>query len=324
MSSESHELRIALSREERSQRLDQILVAHAPEWSRTRLQALIHAGHASLDGRVVTKPGFVPMDGRELVVALVESAPSGQRRPWVDPRVVHEDAHLIVLDKPAGVLTHANSGRVEPSLASWAEGRFGPLAQGPEPGRPGVVHRLDRETSGVIVLARTPAALLELKRQFKAREVAKTYAALVHGDPRFDSDWIEGELGRREGTDRVRIVSAGKGRAASTYYEVRERFRGAAHLALFPKTGRRHQLRVHMASVELPIVGESVYLPRRKQHKALPAGAPPMRRQALHAERLAFAHPDGGARVEYEAAWPADMRALLDWLRANAAQGTPS
>lgn len=315
------EVRVALSREEQSQRLDQILAAHVSGWSRTRLQAVIRAGHARLDGRVVTKPGFVPLDARELVVELTEAAPPVSRSAWAEPRVLHSDEHLLVVDKPAGVLTHANSGRAEPSLSSWANERFGPLPEGSDAGRPGIVHRLDRETSGVILLARTSAALTELKRQFKSREVEKTYAAIVHGDPRFDSDWIERALGRKEGSAHVRLVPDGEGRPASTYYEVRERFGVAARLAVFPKTGRRHQVRVHLASIELPIVGESVYLPKRRTLKALPADAPPMRRQALHAEQLTFAHPVSGERVTYAAPWPADMLVLLEWLRAHARAG---
>lgn len=313
-------MRVALSREEQSQRLDQILAAHVSGWSRTRLQAVIRAGHLRLDGRVVTKPGFIPLDVRELVVELVEAPSPVARSAWAEPRVIHVDEHLIVVDKPAGVLTHANSGRAgEASLASWANERYGPLPEGSDPGRPGIVHRLDRETSGVILLARTPAALTELKRQFKSREVEKTYAAIVQGDPRFDSDWIERELGRKEGTTHVRPVAEGQGRPASTYYEVRERFGIAARLAVFPKTGRRHQVRVHLASIEMPIVGESVYLPKRRKLKALPADAPRMRRQALHAEQLAFAHPVSGERITFEAPWPADMLELLEWLRAHAA-----
>jgi len=317
MSTTSKEVRVVLTREEQSQRLDQILVTHVPGWSRTRLQALIHAGLARLDGRVVTKPGLIPLEGRELVLELREERPEGPRRVWIEPRVLHEDAAIVVFDKPAGVLTHANSGRQEQSLASWAAERAGPLPEGGEPGRAGIVHRLDRETSGVIVVARTAAALTELKRQFKAREVSKTYAALVSGEPRFDSDWIEGELGRREGTDRVRVVAPGAGRPAQTFYQVRERFDGWAHLAVFPKTGRRHQVRVHLAAIGHPIVGETVYLPRRKQIVPLPAGAPVMRRQALHAETLAFTHPETGQSVSYTSEWPADMSAVLTWLRAN-------
>lgn len=186
--------------------------------------------------------------------------------------------------------------------------------------RPGVVHRLDRDTSGVLLLARTEAALVELQRQFREREVEKLYGALVSGDPRFDSDWIEGALGRHpKAPDKISVVREGTGRFASTYYEVRERFKGAARLAVFPKTGRTHQVRVHMASIELPIMGEKLYVPKRRQIAKLPSDAPALPRQALHAERLTITHPATKKRIYFEAPWPADMQAVLEWLRVHRA-----
>ncbi|MBI5365060.1 MAG: RluA family pseudouridine synthase [Planctomycetes bacterium] len=193
-----------------------------------------------------------------------------------------------------------------------------PVESAPAAPRPGVVHRLDRDTSGVLLLARTELALVELQRQFREREVEKLYAALVNGDPRFDSDWIEGWLGRHpKAPDKISVVREGTGRAATTYYEVRERFRGAARLAVFPKTGRTHQVRVHLASIELSIVGEKLYVPKRRQIAKLPPDAPALSRQALHAERLTITHPATGKRIYFEAPWPADMQAVLEWLRVH-------
>lgn len=322
-------LRLELGADDRGRRLDQVLVAKVPalagvRWSRTRLARLVESGKVKVDGAVVVKPGLILLEHGLLEVDLREESSSKPSR-FVEPAVLFEDEHLVVLDKPAGTLTHGNVKGGEPSAASFAEERFGPLPRGPsadddEVARPGVVHRLDRETSGVLVLARTEEALVELKRQFKAREVEKTYAALVHGEPRFDSDWIENELGRHEkAPDRVSIVPAGTGRVASTYYETKERFRGFARLDVFPKTGRMHQVRVHLASIGHPIVGERVYLPRRKNLEKLPESAPKLARQALHAAKLVITHPSTGQRVAFESPWPADVRALLEWLRRERA-----
>ena len=142
----------------------------------------------------------------------------------------------------------------------------------------------------------------------------------MSGDPRFDSDWIEGWLGRHvKAPDKISVLREGEGRFATTYYEVKERFQGFARLAVFPKTGRTHQVRVHLASIDLPIVGETLYLPRRRHVTKLPADAPVLARQALHAERLTVTHPATGARIYFEAPWPADMRSVLEWLRGHRA-----
>lgn len=358
------DLAFQLTQAERSMRLDQVLVAHMPGWSRTRIQGLIQAGNVRLDGKVVLKPGIIPMDGKDVAVELHEELARPRAREWFEPKVLLVDDDLVVIDKPAGILTHKNAAASDKSAADWAEEHFGPLPRVLDADRPGVVHRLDRETSGVLVLARNEAALEELKRQFRAREVEKTYFALVYGEPRFDSEWIECHLGRSaRGSDRVAIVrprlpgveeddtqrepevigegvevepveieglegrakrraraSAAGARFSSTYYETKERFRDFAQLDVFPKTGRRHQVRVHLASIGHPLIGESVYLPRRRQLPRLPENAPRLTRQALHAARLAFVHPARQERIEVEAALPADLAALLAWLRANRAQ----
>jgi 23S rRNA pseudouridine1911/1915/1917 synthase len=232
--------------------------------------------------------------------------------------VLHADESLLVFDKPAGLLVHPGAGRGQHTLAALADLRFGPLPTVEGVDRPGIVHRLDRLTSGVIVMARTPAALAALQEQFRSRTVAKTYLALVHGSPRFDSDWIEAPIGPdARQTDRFRVVDVGDGREASTYYEVRERFHGFTWLCARPRTGRTHQIRVHLSSVGMPLLGDHLYRPAGALAVPLPAEAPSLHRQALHALDLELEHPATGERMRFEAPLPDDLARMLAWLREH-------
>jgi 23S rRNA pseudouridine1911/1915/1917 synthase len=305
----------------RGTRLDQIALGLvrevAPDVSRSRLQAWIKAGRLRFQGTAVTKPGTILLSGGDLEVD-VELRPAAPPIPGGSETiaVVHADLHLIVIDKPAGLLTHRNSEHGERGAADLVVERFGPLPDLGDPLRPGVAHRIDRETSGLLLFGRTAEALAALKDQFRARAVAKTYLALVHGVPRFDSEWIEGWLGRSERVrDRIGVLPEGEGRHATTYYEVRERFEEFALLAVFPKTGRTHQIRVHLSSVGLPIVGDELYRPRGRAISKLPKDAPEMKRHALHAHALELAHPITGERLRFESALPADMAELAAFLR---------
>jgi 23S rRNA pseudouridine1911/1915/1917 synthase len=270
-----------------------------------------------LQGAVVTKPGLILPSGGE--VELDEMVADARPIPVeaASIRVVHADEQIIVIDKPAGLLTHRNAEHGERGAADLVVEQFGVLPDLGNALRPGVAHRIDRETSGLLVFGRTPEALGALKDQFRARAVGKTYLALVHGEPRFDSDWIEGWLGRSERMrDRIGVLPEGEGRHASTYWEVRERFEGFALLAVFPKTGRTHQIRVHLGSVGMPVVGDELYKPRGKALSKLAEGAPPMTRHALHAHALEVRHPASGEVMRFESPMPADMAALASFLRA--------
>jgi 23S rRNA pseudouridine1911/1915/1917 synthase len=311
--------RLIVAPEDAGLRLDQLLVRAAPGWSRTRLQSLIKAGRARVAGSVVTRPGLVLDAGAVLELDLPEAPPPGAVPPRTPPlAVIHEDEHVVVVDKPVGLVTHRNEKFQSGTVSDLAVARYGPLPDLRDEGRPGIVHRLDRETSGVLLLARSEVALRELKRQFKHREVEKTYLALVHGDPRFDSEWIESRIGpSARGADRQAVVAGEEGREAATYFEVRERFPGFAFLACQPRTGRTHQIRVHLSSIDLPIVGDRLYRTASAQAHPLPKDAPRLERQALHAHAIAFTHPATGERVRYESPLPADMSALLRWLRVR-------
>lgn len=295
-----------------------MLVTLLPELSRTRIQALIKAGAVRLDGAAVIKPGQLLTGER---VLEVDEAPANS--PVMTPelegelRILHADDDLVAVDKPAGVLTHSNTPGGELGIAEILDRRFGPFPS-QEGRRPGVAHRLDRETSGVLLLGRNERALAALKTGFHDRVIEKTYVAIVRGDPRFDTEWIDAELGRHPNArDRISIVPAGEGRDASTYYEVRERFGEFARLDVFPKTGRTHQVRVHLAHVGLPLLGDELYVPKRRKMPELPADAPQVTRHALHASRLKFTHPTTGAPMDLEAPLPRELADVLEWLRAR-------
>jgi len=326
MRSNRRRIVVELPEAARGKRLDLALAEVVEGFSRMALQRLIREGAVRVDGIVVDRPGSrVEARGKvEIDLAGTASAEAPETTTAELP-VVFEDEHLVVLDKPAGMLTHGTSATragtsaasSEASAADIAAARFGPLPSLYGADRPGIVHRLDRDTSGLLIFGRTQAALEALQGAFRAREVEKTYLAIVRGAPRFDSEWIEKRLGRSaKHRDRISVVRDGEGRDAATYYEVRERFEGYALLAVFPKTGRTHQVRVHLASIGMPLLGEKLYVPRRLQGTPSPS-APKMARQALHAHVLAFAHPATGEALRLESPIPADIADALATLRAK-------
>lgn len=303
-------------------RLD-VFLGNQPEvGGRALAKQLVDDGKATVDGRRA-KPGLYLEAGQQVVFVVdlaVARDPLAPDLPLPEVRVLFDDPHLCAIDKPAGLAAHPVEDKsvVAHTVASWARARFGELPSAPDAHRPGIVHRLDRDTSGVMVVAKTELAMAALRQQWKERAVHKEYRCLVHGEPRFQSDWIERPIATDpRHPDRMTVVTEG-GRDSQTYYEVLERFRGFAFVRCEPKTGRTHQIRVHMTSIGHSLVGDRVYRSRQRQHDALPAGAPPPRRQCLHAHRLAIAHPVTDEPLQFEAPLPADMVALLQWLRDHA------
>jgi 23S rRNA pseudouridine1911/1915/1917 synthase len=300
-------------------RLDIFLASQSEIGSRSVAKDLIDAGHVEVRGHRVRAGLFLPA-GAEVafvVAPVVRPDPLAPPLPLPEVRVLYEDACLVAIDKPAGLAVHPpeERGFCEHTVASWARARYGELPSPPDEERPGIVHRLDRETSGVMVLARTEGAMQFLRAQFKERVARKEYRCIGYGESRFHSDWIDRPIAVDPNhPDRMTVVDEG-GRESQTYYEVVEQFAGFTHFLCRPKTGRTHQIRVHMTSIGHSLVGDRVYRSRRRQHDALPPGAPDPGRQCLHAHRLSLPHPHTHESVEFESPLPQDLEALLAWLR---------
>ena len=300
-------------------RLDAFLALQPEVGSRARAKTLILAGHVEVDGRA-TRPGKNLEVGQRVTFIPKFETPIAADLSGLPPlEVLHEDAYILVIAKPAGLQSHAPQGKSlesAPSVAALAARTWPDLPQVGHEERPGIVHRLDRDTSGVMVLARTEEAYHFLQSQWKARTVVKEYRAVCFGESRFDSDHIVKNIaGHPTASDRMIVVAEG-GRDAETYYEVVERFTGFTHFRCLPKTGRTHQIRLHMSSIGHAVVGDGIYRPRRAR-EVLPDGAPDPRRQCLHAFRLTIQHPRTHETMCFEAPMPEDMAALLQGLRAN-------
>ena len=302
------------------QRLDRFLGRQSFLPTRSRIAALVREGHVTVDG-VVRKASFPVSEGETIAVHLPPPEPS-----WVEPEdipldVLHEDDAIIVVDKPAGMATHPAPGTRSGTLVAALLHRWRFTGDWPDPQRPGIVHRLDKDTTGVIVVAKTPVAMHALARQFSARTVQKRYRAIVLGEPRDGEGVIDLAIGR-DPVDRKRMQArVGQTRAARTRWTLRESFGSppvAALLDVAPETGRTHQIRVHLASIGHAIVGDRTYGSARAPAKStatLRAAIDSFPRQALHASSLTFRHPQGGHEVTFEAPLAHDMSDLVATLR---------
>jgi 23S rRNA pseudouridine1911/1915/1917 synthase len=296
-------------------RLDAFLAANIEDWSRARLQRLIEDGDALVNDRLV-KPSYKLRAGDALEIELPPLALSESFAPEDIPLdIVYEDADLVVVNKPAGLVAHPAAGVPAGTLANALAFHFQQLSQAGT-NRPGIVHRLDRDTSGVIAVAKTESAHAALAVQFHDRTVFKQYAALVHGVVEGDSGRIEEPLGRNP-RNRILMAVVRGGRPALSLWRVRQRFQRFTLLDVEIKTGRTHQIRVHLAWLKHPVVGDEIYnsgrdktTPNRTERAAVAA----LGRQFLHAERLGFAHPHTGEALRFHAPLPTDLVQLLGKL----------
>ncbi len=320
MSNQSRLTEWAIPPESDGERLDRFLAEKLPEWSRSKLQTFVKEGLVQVDGAPVQKPGTTLIAGGTVTAELPpRRVQATEKQVKQQLAILFEDDDILVINKPAGLLSHGLDSGQEVSLAELAELHCGPLPSPQGENRPGIVHRLDRETSGVMVLGKHEASLSELLRQFREREVTKTYAVLVRSEPRFTTDWIDSPIGRDpRSPDRMAVVSEEDGgRPASTFYEVQERLNGFCLLHCQPKTGRTHQIRVHLKSIELEVMGDRVYRVKNKNLPKVTEDAPKFHRQMLHARKLELTHPVSGERLTFEAPLADDMQGLLTWLQSR-------
>lgn len=291
------------------ERLDRVLAQLLPDYSRNRLQTWIAEGRVSVDGAV--HPGKHRLFGGERlqVTPAAEIASLADAAEDIPLRVVHADAQIIVVDKPAGMVVHPGSGVSNGTLLNALLHHFPETSGVP---RAGIVHRLDRDTSGLLVVGRTLRAQTRLVEAMKARAIGRTYTALATG--RIEArQWIDAPVGR-DPKHRTRMAVVPSGREARTLVEPLELLPGATLLDCTLETGRTHQIRVHCRYVGHPLVGDPVYLSRKPASPLLAA----FPRQALHARRLELPHPETGEVCAWESPLPEDLRELLDALRDDA------
>jgi 23S rRNA pseudouridine1911/1915/1917 synthase len=307
------------------------LAVHLPAYSRATLQRAIDAGHVRV-GVAVAKPSLRLRAGNQVIVQQIDVPREGPAPQDIPLSILYEDDAIIVVDKPAGMIVHPAKGHWEGTLASALAHHFGTLSGRGGPTRPGIVHRLDRDTSGVIVVAKNDQAHDALSAQFKSRQVAKEYLAIVVGVPDRDRDVIDEPIGdhpthREKKAIRREDASA---RAAVTEYEVIERFTGFALVQARPQTGRTHQIRIHLAHIGHPVLCDRLYGGRATlceqelmpRHSNVEIGTSSgetqeflLQRQALHAQGITITHPMTHERMSFEAPLPLDILNTLDSLR---------
>ena len=297
----------------RALRLDAHLAAIHPAISRSRWKQLIEAGHVALNGVPVRKPNTPLAAGDELRCALPEPAPAGLVAADIPLAILYEDADLIALNKPAGLVVHPAPGHAADTLVNALLHHCADLQGIGGELRPGIVHRLDKDTSGVLVVAKNEAAVANLVAQFSAHTVEKEYLALVWGAPKPAAGEIRLPIGRHP-VHRKKMAVVGKGRAAVTRYETLAATPLAALLRVRIETGRTHQIRVHLAHLGHPVAGDAVY---GRARRGLPEGLE-LPRQMLHARRLKIAHPRDGRPLEFSAPPPPDFLAAQTLLAGGA------
>ena len=301
-------------------RLDKFLAVALPDISRSRLKGLIENGQVRINGKTITEPAYRVKPGTEIELRMPvptsEAAPSAQSMAL---DVYYEDGDLIVVNKPAGLVVHPAAGNPDRTLANALVAHCGESLSGIGGiRRPGIVHRLDKDTSGLLVAAKNDAAHASLGRLFEAHDIERAYLALVWGTPTPAHGLIEEPIGRSpRNRKKMAVVSRG-GREARTHYRVRERLADSCWSLIECRleTGRTHQIRVHLASRGHKVVGDPLYGGRQNSgRKILPKNAAEAliswRRQALHAYHLGFRHPVSGELLNFECEPPADMRALI-------------
>ena len=302
------------------QRIDRVLATLLPDLSRSKIQRLIANGHVVIDAVPAAKPSLSVESGQQITVFLPRKTPADEPRPQaLDLDVIYEDDDLAVINKPSGLVVHGGAGQHEETLVNGLLHRYGKtLSQCGGSDRPGIVHRLDKGTSGIMALARHDKAHAALAHQFAARTVEKQYAAVVYGCPRESSGEIDLAIGR-DRNNRTKISSnTDRPRDAFTRWEFVEDLGGFALLNVWPKTGRMHQVRAHLEAIHHACIGDLKYV--GAQWKSVSDGQArrairDFTRPGLHSSRLHLDHPISGVRLEFIAPLPSDLEELLRTLR---------
>ena len=314
--SENPALHLSVSTANEGERLDAFLASHIEGWSRARLQRLIEEADVLVNGLTV-KSSYKIHAGDEIEVELTPPPSTLFSPEEINLDVVYEDDELIVVNKAAGMVVHPAAGASSGTLANALAFHFQKLSTLGGMARPGIVHRLDKGTSGLMVVAKTELAHENLADQFRARKVFKSYVALVHGQVEKKTGQIDQPIAR-DPRNRTRMAVVRGGRPALSIYRVRKRFERFTLLNVELKTGRTHQIRVHLAWIKHPVVGDETYGGGRDKtvsdHKVRSEIAR-IGRQFLHAEQLGFSHPRTGEELRFTAPLPAELQALLDALR---------
>lgn len=298
-------------------RLDRALAVALPTHSRERLKALISSGQVSTQqGALVRDPAAKVLPGAIFEVRLPAPAPAHNEAQDIPLTVVFEDEHLIVIDKPAGLVVHPAAGNLDGTLVNallhHCRGSLSGIG-GVE--RPGIVHRIDKDTSGLMVAAKTDPAHVGLAAQFAKHSIDRRYRAIVAGRPRPAEGTVDAPLARSAANrKKIAIVGDGRGKRAVTHFSTIEPLRAAALVECRLETGRTHQVRVHMASLGHPLLGDPVYGRSRPEHREL-LNRLQFKRQALHAAHLGFLHPITSAALSFDSEIPADMQLLFSDLR---------
>jgi 23S rRNA pseudouridine1911/1915/1917 synthase len=299
---------IELHVQEGGQRVDRYLAQAVPDLSRSFIQRLIENGRVTV-GTQAPKASYRVEPGDVVTVRVPPPEPTDVRPESIPLCIVYEDADILVVDKPAGMVVHPAHGHSSGTLVNALLARCPDLTGIGGAIRPGIVHRLDKDTSGLLVVAKNDAAHHGLQEQFKQRRVHKTYLALTEGVLRVAHGVIDAPIGRDPSHRQRMAVQTRGGREARTEYHVLEQFPSHSLVSAEPVTGRTHQIRIHLAYIGHPIVGDRVYGFRKQRQ--------PLERQFLHAARLAFELPSTGTPVEFSSALPPELAALLESLRLS-------
>ena len=316
----SEQLTIQVGSSIKERRVDKYLHGRVElsEFSRRFIQAIIKEGAVKVNGAIV-KPSFKLRPGDKIDLTIPE-LPKKEILPEDIPLdIIYEDSSLIVLNKQADMLVHPARGNLRGTLVNALAFYSDKLSSGLGEFRPGIVHRLDRDTTGVMVVAKNDTAQWRIAKQFERRQVKKTYLAIVHGCPELTADRIKAPLGVHPRMREKYAVRPEDGKESITFYQVLEEFRGYSLLEMSPRTGRTHQIRVHLSYIKHPIVGDDMYggkfvYPWQLADTEQAVEEPVMNRFALHASVLEFRHPQSEKIVKFEAPLPEDMQTLLDML----------